>query len=203
MSLIFYYAPMSSATPVQWALEELGVPHEKVKLDLKAGDTKKPEFLKINPNGKVPVIVHDGTAIFESVAIQMYLGETFGVEKGLYPAPGPKRGEAMKWIAWCNVSAGDAVARLFRNTSDWTPDDQKNAKAGEVAKADLEAHLRVLDGALEGKQFLLGDSFSLVDVHLAAWMEYVSMTKVDFAPYRSLSAWLQRCQARPAHARAE
>lgn len=203
MSLIFYYAPMSTATTVWWALEELGVPYEKVKLDLKAGDTKKPDFLKINPNAKVPVIVHDGTVIFESLAIQMYLGETFGVEKGLYPAPGPKRGEAMKWLAWCSVSLGEALGRYFRNTSDWTPDDQKNAKAGEAAKADLTTLLKVADGALEGKQFLVGDAFSLVDVHLASWMEYLAMSKIDIAPYGALSAWLKRCQARPAHARVE
>ena len=83
MSLTFYYSPHSSASPVHWTLNELGIPYEKVLIDIKAGDNKKPEFLKLNPNGKVPLIVHDGVAIFESAAIQIYLGETFGVEKGL------------------------------------------------------------------------------------------------------------------------
>ena len=78
--------------------------------DFKAGDTKKPEFLKLNPNGKVPVIVHDGTSIWESAAITMYLGEVFGVDAKLYPAPGPKRGAAMKWIVWGNVSLGEAMS---------------------------------------------------------------------------------------------
>src|SRR5687768_326574 len=100
MSLIFYYAPMSTATIAQLVIEELGIPCERVKLDIQSGDTKKPDFLKLNPNGKVPLIVHDGTVIWESTAITMYLGETFGVDKGLYPAAGPKRGEAMKWITW-------------------------------------------------------------------------------------------------------
>src|SRR5262249_14193766 len=66
MSLIFYYSPMSTAVATHWVLEELKIPYEKVKLDLQAGGTKKPDFLKINPNGVVPAIVHDGTAIFES-----------------------------------------------------------------------------------------------------------------------------------------
>src|SRR6266545_4462922 len=98
MALIFYYAPMSSATPVYWALEELGVPFEKVKLDLRAGDQKKPEFLKINPNGQVPALVGDGTPMFESVAILLHLGERYGVDKKLWPAAGtPERMGAMSW----------------------------------------------------------------------------------------------------------
>src|SRR5262245_11968243 len=98
MGLIFYYAPMSSASPTHWILEELGVPYEKVKVDLQGGESKKPEFLKINPNGKVPTLVHDGTVIFESVAIAIHLGETFGVERKLFPAPGLQRAEAIKWL---------------------------------------------------------------------------------------------------------
>ena len=91
MSLTFYYTPMSSATRVHWALEELGVPYEKVKMDLAAGDQRKPEYLALNPNGKVPLLVGDGTPIFESLAILLHLGETYGVEKGLFPAPGLER----------------------------------------------------------------------------------------------------------------
>src|SRR5262245_46499620 len=106
MSLVFYYSPMSSASTTHWVLEELGVPYEKVKIDLQAGAQKAPDFLKLNPNGKVPVVVHDGVAIFESAALTIYLGEAFGVDKGLFPAPGPERGAAMKWIVWCNVSLG-------------------------------------------------------------------------------------------------
>src|SRR5919106_6511202 len=104
MSLTFYYAPMSTATLTEAVLAELGIPCERVKLDLKAGDTHKLEYLKLNPNGVVPLIVHDGTPIWESAAITMYLGEVFGVEAKLYPELSPKRGEAMKWIAWGNVT---------------------------------------------------------------------------------------------------
>ena len=63
MSFIFYYAPMSTASLTEAVLAELGTPCERVKLDITAGDTRKPEFLKVNPNGRVPVIVHEGTAI--------------------------------------------------------------------------------------------------------------------------------------------
>jgi glutathione S-transferase len=80
MGIVFYYTPMSSATRVHWALEELGVPYDKVKIDLAKGEQKKPEFLKLNPNGKVPLLVVDGQPVFESLAMLLYLGDTYGVD---------------------------------------------------------------------------------------------------------------------------
>ncbi len=203
MSLTFYYSPQSSASPVHWTLEELGVPYEKIKIDLKANQQKQPEFLKLNPNGRVPLLVHDGVPIFESVAIQLYLGETFGVEKGLYPPPGPRRGEVMKWVVWTNVSLGDALSRFARNLGGWAPEDERNAKAGASAKAEVEGLLKILDEALAGKDYLVGDSFTIADLHLSSWMDYVRMMGIDIAGYSRVTAWLARCTARPACAAAD
>lgn len=200
MSLVFYHSPMSTASITELVLAELDVPHEVRIVDIRAGETKKPEFLKINPNGKVPVIVHDGAVIWESSAITMYLGETFGVQKGLYPSAGPLRGEAMKWIAWSNVSLGDAVGRWTRNTTEWVPADQRNAKAGEVGKADLLNCVRILDEALEGKEFLCG-TYSLADTHVNSFMDWLRMMNVDLSAYARINAWAQRCSARPAYGR--
>jgi len=203
MSLTFYYSPQSSASPVHWTLEELGVPYEKIKIDLKANQQKQPEFLKLNPNGRVPLLVHDGVPIFESVAIQLYLGETFGVEKGLYPPPGPQRGEVMKWVVWTNVSLGDALSRFARNLGSWAPEDERNAKAGASAKVEVEGLLKILDEALAGKDYLVGGSFSIADLHLSSWMDYVRMMGIDISGYARLTAWLARCTARPACATAD
>jgi glutathione S-transferase len=201
MSLVFYYAPMSTASITELVLEELGLPCEKVKIDLQQGGAKKPEFLKLNPNAKVPVLVHDGTPIWESAAITMYLGELFGVEKKLYPAPGPKRGEAMKWIVWTNVTLGDAVGRFTRNTMSWgAPAEQQNAKAGEAARADIGHCLRILDDALVGKKFLVGD-YTLADAHLGSLLSWVRHMQIDFTPYANVNAWTERWTARPAVAR--
>jgi glutathione S-transferase len=199
MSLTFYCAPMSTASMTEIVLAELGIPFEKVTLNIQNGDTKKPEFLKVNPNGKVPVIVHDGTVIFESSAITMYLGEMFGVEKNLYPAAGPKRGEAMKWIAWTNVTLGDAVARWSRNTSSWVPAEQHNAKAGEVGKADMMHNLEILDTSLAGKQFLCGDHYSIADTHLNSFIDWLRHMQVDISKLKNVTAWGERCASRPAY----
>ena len=198
MSLIFHYAPFSSASTVHWALEELGVPYEKVRHAFDTGELKKPEFLKLNPNAKVPVLVQDGTPIFESVAIIIHLGETYGVEKKLFPAPGVQRAQAMQWLVWSNVSLGEALSRYLNNSSDRIPAERHNAKAAEVGKADVEKHLQILDGALAGKKFLVGDSFTLADAHVAGFAGYVGMCGFDLSKYPNLDAWNKACSARPA-----
>jgi glutathione S-transferase len=200
MSLVFYYAPMSTAVVTHWVLEELGIPYEKVKLDFAAGDTKKPDFLKLNPNGVVPVIVHDGQPIFESAAIAIYLGETFGVEKGLFPAAGPKRGQALSWIVWGNVTLAGAIGRHQLASSERIPAEQRNEKAAEVARAQVEGLFKLLDGALEGKQWLVGDSFSLADAHVASFVVYSTFVGFDPKPYANLEAWRARATARPGYA---
>lgn len=199
MSLIFYYAPMSTATITETVIEELGIPVDKKKLDLKAGETTKPEFLKINPNGKVPTIVHDGTPIWESVAITIYLGEMFGVEKQLWPAQGPKRGEAMMWVAWTNVTLGEAVYRRGHNSGEWGDPTDRNEKAFTKANADITTQLGILDAQLAGKQFLLGTDYSLADTHVHSICDWLRHMKIDFAPFANLNAWGERCSKRPAY----
>jgi glutathione S-transferase len=200
MSLIFYFAPHSTASVTNLVLEELGTPHERVKLDIKNGDTRKPEFLKINPNGCVPTIVHDGVAVWESVAITIYLGETFGEKAKLWPAAGPKRGEAMKWLVWTHVTLGEAVYRWARNTM-WSPEEEKNANAATAASKDIARHLRVLDDALRERAFLTSE-YTLADAHVNSFVDWLRHMKIDMAGLERLGAWSKRCSERPAYARA-
>lgn len=211
MSLTFYFAPMSTASITEAVLAELSAPFERVQLSIEAGDTRTTAFLKVNPNGRVPAIVHEGTSIWESSAITMYLGETFGVDAGLYPTPGPKRGEAMKWIAWSNVSLAEAGSRLASslaagspggaqpNSKDWDPAEQGNARLAEKARRDLADWLEVLDGGLAKKSFLLGE-YSLVDTHLCGIVGWLGMMHVDMQQFANVTGWMQRCGQRPVFA---
>lgn len=199
MSIVFHHAPMSSASPVAWALAELGVPHEKVLVDLKAGDQRKPAFLALNPNGKVPTLVVDGVPMFEALAIMMYLGERFGVEKGLWPGlEDPARPQAMAWSAWAYVSIGAWLRTLFFSSSDRVDASCHNAAAAEYARKELGSLLGILDGHLEGRAYLLGEAFSIADVIVGGTIGYARMTGVPVAPHARVSAWLERCLARPA-----
>lgn len=202
MSLVFYYAPWSSAVTVLWALEELGVPHERVKLDLKAKDTQRPSFLALNPNGKVPLLVHDGVPIFESIAILMHLGETFGVDKKLFPAPGLARAQVFQWLAWANVTLGSTVSRFLSNTADAIPAERRNAQVAALAKTEVERLLGILDAALAGKTWLVGDSFSFADLHLAGFVGWISTFGFDPKAFADIDGWFGRCKARPGFAAA-
>lgn len=201
MSLIFYYAPMSTASTIHWSLEELGVPYDGVKVNLQDEADKTRKLGPVNPNLKVPVLVHDGTAIFESAAIQIYLGETFGVDKGLYPAPGRKRGEALKWIVWANTSLAEAVSRWQQNTSDRFPEALRNPAAGAQARKDVEGLIGLFDKELGDKSYILGDDISLVDFHMASFFQWMGFCGVDLAPFPKTAAWAARCAARPANAK--
>lgn len=200
MSLVFYYAPKSTALTVNWALQELAIPYEKVEIDLAARDQDKPGYRSLNPNGKVPLIVHDGVPIFESAAIMIHLGETFGVERDLFPAAGLERASALKWIVWGNASLVAAAVRFLENSLDSVPAERKNAKVAADARGQIESLLGILDAELKETRFVVGGAFSLVDVHLASvvgWIGRFGGATLDRWP--NLHAWLQRCVARPGH----
>ena len=198
MSITYYYAPMSTAVRTTWAIEELGVACERVKVDIQKKETKTEAFLKLNPNGVVPLLVVDGTPIFESTAILIHLGETYGVEKGLYPPPGVKRAETLKWVVWANVGFLDPVSRWVRNTSSYIPADQHNAKAAEIAKSDIGNAMRVLDNALAGRTYLVDDKFSLADLAISSYLGWLAHMGYDYSSFKNVKAWGERCLGRPA-----
>jgi glutathione S-transferase len=198
MTITYYYAPMSTAVRTTWAIEELGVPCERVKVDIQKKETKAEAFLKLNPNGVVPLLVVDGLPIFESTAILIHLGETYGVDKGLYPPPGLKRAEALRWIIWANAGFFDAASRWGRNTSSYIPAEQHNAKAAEVAKNDLGAAMKILDEALAGKSYLVDDEFSLADLAVSSYLGWLTFMGYDYSGFKNVKAWAERCLGRPA-----
>eukprot|EP00511_Aplanochytrium_stocchinoi_P007001 CAMPEP_0204832364 /NCGR_PEP_ID=MMETSP1346-20131115/13406_1 /ASSEMBLY_ACC=CAM_ASM_000771 /TAXON_ID=215587 /ORGANISM="Aplanochytrium stocchinoi, Strain GSBS06" /LENGTH=202 /DNA_ID=CAMNT_0051964127 /DNA_START=154 /DNA_END=762 /DNA_ORIENTATION=- len=193
-SLKFYYSPESSSLMTETCLNELDIPFEKIKIDVKKKETQTEEYLKINPNGLVPAIDHDGTILWESAAIDMYLGETFGVEKNLYPPPGKLRGQAMKWIVWSNVTFGEAIGRYFHGDS---------KEIAEKAMTDISKCLKILDDRLKENPSLLDDfEYSLVDTHVAVIVAWLSLIKVDIEPYEGLWKWYMKISERPAFTKA-
>ena len=200
MSTTFFYAPNSTAVVAHWAIEELGVPVEKVKVDFKKGDQRQPSYLALNPNGKVPLLVVDGTPIYETIAILSYLGETFGVDKGLYPAPGLKRAEGMKWMAWSQVTMGEALQRFAHASSPLWSKETHHEPSAKKAKADIEILLGILDAELAKTKapYLLGNDFTLVDIHVAGFVGYLGMLGFELSKFPTVQTWAQGCTSRPA-----
>ncbi|WP_238877696.1 glutathione S-transferase family protein [Achromobacter xylosoxidans] len=195
MSIVFYWHPQSSASPIAAALAELQVPHERVKVDIRAGEQRRPEFLAINPNGKVPTLTVDGAPLFEALAIQLWLGEHWGVERGLWPAAGtPQRLAAMSWCAWSYVSYGAVLWRLFHLGHG--DEGQRDPRQAERALADLDSLLAVLEGHLARQPWMLGAEYSLADLVVGAVIGYSAMLGAPVAAHPKVQAWLGKVQAR-------
>ena len=219
MSLTFHWAQYSTAEITAAVLDELehglSAPLAKrVEHSFKTGELQSPSYLAINPCGRVPAIVHEGTAIFESAAITMYLGEVFGVDRkdangdeleSLYPTPGPRRGEAMKWIVWSNLALAEAWSRLAATMGIGggaagmakVSEEDRKARA-ESARKDLLRWLGVLNGALEGKQYLLGEKYSLADTHVYSFVGWMPAVGVELDGYENTKGWFERVGGRPA-----
>jgi glutathione S-transferase len=105
-------------------------------------------------------------------------------------------------MAWGAVSFVEVAMRFMRNTSERWPAEQRSAGAAESARTELNGLLRVLDDGLAGRQFLLGDKFSIADCGVATMVAFVGRLGVDLSPYANLGAWTARCTSRPALGRA-
>lgn len=198
MQITFYYAPMSSAVPVSSALAEVGVAHERITLDLTKQEQRSPEFLRINPNGKVPTLVVDGTPMFEGLAIAQWLGERFGVEQGLWPKPdAPELLTAKAWSTWAYVSYGAVVRQLYLATAPNAPAELKNDVWADHARAAVQDLLGVLDGHLAKTGFIAGEHFTLADVIVSGTVLYSRMLGVPLADHAHVSQWADLCGARP------
>jgi glutathione S-transferase len=195
MSIVLYWHPMSSATPIACSLVELDVPHERVKIDIHAGEQRRPEYLALNPNGKVPTITSDGAPMFEALAIQLWLGEQFGVERGLWPAAStPERLQAMSWCTWAYVTYGAQVMRLQAAIDAGTPDDAH----GTAARKAMDELLGLLDDRLGRQPWMMGEAYSLVDLVVGSVIGYSAYIGAPVASHPTTLAWLQKVQARPA-----
>jgi len=199
MSITFYCAPFSSALPVACTLNELGTPHERVTFDLSSGAQKKPEFLALNPNGKVPTLVADGTPMFEALAIVQWLGDRFGVDRGLWPpADAPARMTALAWTAWAYVTFGAQLSRLISAGGERAPAELRHAQTAAHARQELGGMLDLLDARLAHAAYMLGADYCLVDLVIANVVRYATLCGVSIEAQPHVRKWLERCHARPA-----
>lgn len=196
----------SRATPngrkIAIALEETGLPYTVHPVDLSRKEQKAPDFLKLNPNGRIPVIIDrdpgDGRplAVFESGAILIYLAEKSGK---LLPGDGLARIEALKWLFFASSQVAHTAMQVHwlvrrRDADETTPHL-------EDYRTELARLYGVLDGVLAGREWLAGDDYSIADIAAWTWVERHDMHGLPFDPWPALAAWSARVAARPATVR--
>jgi len=189
----------SRATRCVWALNELGVEYDRVKLDHVAGENKTPEYLALNPSGKVPTLVDGDVVMSESLAINLYLARKY--DNGLWPSSEADRARAEQWTMWAAAEAEPhtvtiAIERMFKPEN---ARDESKAKATEEA---LAPRLSYIDGYLEGRDFLVGDHFTIADLNVGCVLASMLVTNVDLGPYPNLARWLTATATRDAYAKA-
>lgn len=175
--LKLYGSARSRASIVQWYLEELNIPYEFVLLDMQAGENQQPDYLAINPLGKVPAIADGDFKVWESGAILLYLADKYGQES-LTPE---KRAVLNQWILYANATLGPGVF------------------SEATREKELPRHMTMLNTHLEKQPYLLGDEFSVADVAVGALLAYIPlMLKIDLSDYPAVTRYMQRLSERPA-----
>lgn len=192
--LIFYTNPMSRGRIVRWMLEEVGEPYETVVLDY--GTTMKaPEYLAINPMGKVPAIRHGDEVVTETAAICAYLADMFP-DKGLAPPCGnPRRGHYYRWMFF---AAGPLEAAVTAKSLGLLAPEDKKGMAGYGSFDDT---IDCLEHALKNGPYICGDHFSAADVYVGSQIGWGLMFKT-IDPRPAFSEYVGRLQSRPAAIRA-
>jgi glutathione S-transferase len=192
--LRFHYHPFSVfARRVHVTLLEKEIPHEKVLIDLPAREQRQPAYLAMNPYGRVPVIDEEGFVLYESAAIMMYLEQT---RPGHPLAPDTLQGKALvdMHLRLCDLQLAPH-ARTIIFPKRFLPPERWNPEAIDQARQEVEAHLAVVAGALQGHDYLVGDRFSLADIAYLPFLHFLPLMEVTAPP--AVAAWTQRLLSRP------
>jgi len=176
--LKLYGGARSRASIVQWYLEELGVPYEFVLLDMQAGEHRQPEFLAINPIGKVPAIVDGDFPLWETGAILLYLAEKYGSA----PLSLKERATLNQWILYANATLG--------------PDIFQEATREQA----FPRHMTMLNQWFSQRPYVMGNDFTVADVMIGSFLNYIPlMLQLDFSQYPVVTDYMQRMANRPAY----
>ncbi|CAI0832679.1 glutathione S-transferase N-terminal domain-containing protein [Serratia ficaria] len=203
--LQLYSLPTPNGVKVSIMLEEIGLPYEPHLIDIGKNETWTPEFLSLNPNGKIPAILDpDGPggkplALFESGAILLYLAEKSGK---FLPQDPARRYETIQWVFFQMAAVGPMFGQLgfFHKFAGREYEDKRPL---ERYKNESKRLLGVLESRLEGRDWIMGEEYGIADISLLGWVRnligfYEARELVEFDGFPRVGRWLERGLARPA-----
>lgn len=195
--ITLYHSAQSRSVRPRWMLEEIGAPHEIKRVNLQAGEQKNPAYLKLNPNGSVPTLVDGDLVLFESAAICQYLADKYPERKLAPPVGTPARARYYQWIHYGMSAIEPPAVTIFAHTM-MRPEEKRVPLLVEEARPALSAAVRVVDGALAGREFLCGDGFTTADVIVGSTLAWCRMMGIVGGDVPNAAAYLDRLMARPA-----
>jgi glutathione S-transferase len=211
MTLKIYGISASRAARPLWAALELGVPFEHIAMTYKAGATRTPEFLALNPNGHIPVVVDErpegAVTVWESMACALYIARVHGQSDGqsITPANAREEAEALRWSFWTVTELEkDALTVLMHRMA--MPQDQRKPELAEQAESRLKVPLAVMEAHLHtqqyrGEAFLAAKRFTVADVCVASVANWIRPAPGLLTQFPAVSGWLHACMEREAQKR--
>jgi glutathione S-transferase len=193
-ALRIYGIARTRAFRALWVANELGLDYEHLPIEIGDAGARAPQYLKLNPNGRLPFIADGKFVLFESLAITLYLAKKYG-NGTLYPATLQGEAKAWQWSFW-------AIGEVDRGVNIWSlhavrlPPAERDVGKRDEALQVLEAPFRVLDAALANSTYLVGGEFTVADLNVAAVISRA--VDMDLSAVPNLKAWLSRCLERPA-----
>ncbi|MDT8428319.1 MAG: glutathione S-transferase family protein [Pseudomonadales bacterium] len=207
--LKIYGSPRSRTIRVLWMAHELKLEYEHIPTAIARlpeptateyfapGETHTPEFLELNPNGRIPVIDDGGTVVWESMAINLYLAIRYG-RGSLWSANPAHQGHCLQWSFWAVTELEGPLMRYLLHTA-FLPETKQNPELARTAEVELRRSLKILDQHLANSEYLLGSEFSAADLNLASVLSWIRMAAFDLSELPNVGTWLRRCTDRPAY----
>jgi glutathione S-transferase len=196
MAIKLYYAPGACSFASHIALEELGVPYETQKMNLMEGDQKKPEYLRINPRGRVPTLVVDSEVLTENVGILTYLGGGHP-QAGIWPKKTWDQAKLVSTLAWLSNTVHPAYAHIVR-TERYATTDAGKEDVKAKARENYQGYLEEIDKLLEGHKWSIANQYTVADGYLLVFYRWANRQKMPVQELKNYTALVQRVMARPA-----
>jgi glutathione S-transferase len=197
--LQLYGNARSRAIRCLWMLEETGQPYQLVDKSLRADDLHSADYLKLNPNARIPTLVDGDVVLWESMAINLYLAQKY--PGPLHCADAAVLGHAAQWSLWAMLEVEMILLHLLEH-SVLLAEYARDISVVERNELLLKKPLGILNAYLGGRSYIAGDSFTVADLNVASILAWGKIVRLDLSAWPDLKRWLDACLARPANARA-
>jgi len=196
--LQLYGNPRSRATRCLWMLEEVGEPYQLIEKSTRADDLQNTEYLRLNPNARIPTLVDGNVVLWESMAINLYLAQKY---QGPMHCAGPEvLGLAAQWSFWAVLEMEALLLDLLEHRA-LLSEFARDPSAAERDELLLRKPLGVLNDVLEAREYLAADSFTVADLNVASILVWGKMARLDLSGYSQVKRWVDGCLARSAFGR--
>jgi glutathione S-transferase len=199
MMLQLYGNLRSRAMRCLWMLEEIGKPYQLIEKSTRADDLQSAEYLRLNPNARIPTLVDGDLVLWESMAINIYLAQKY--EGQMHCSGAEVLGLAAQWSFWAILEMEELLLDLLKHRV-ILPEFARDASYAERDELLLKKPLNILNGALAGRNYLGGTSFTVADLNVASILVWGKMGQLNISGYSEVTRWFDACLARPAYGRA-